>query len=31
VKETGSMPEVFVIGDETTHAVGDPECLEEYP
>lgn len=28
------MPELFVIGDETTHVVGDakcPECLEEYP
>jgi hypothetical protein len=28
------MPELFVIGDETTHVVGDPKCpagLEEYP
>ncbi|HZP36333.1 MAG TPA: hypothetical protein VFE48_07565 [Methylomirabilota bacterium] len=28
------MPDLFVIGDETTHIKGDarcPECLDEYP
>jgi hypothetical protein len=28
------MPQMFAIGDELTHVVGDrecPECLEEYP
>jgi hypothetical protein len=28
------MPQLFAIGDETTHVIGDPqcpECLEEYP
>ena len=28
------MREVFVVGEEATHVVGDPqcpECLEEYP